>query len=131
MTGSGLVGIEAGQTVQEIGWDEDADDALRTQIEAACGSELIPEDAQEVVDVVVLWFREEDGDLVDALVDSLTTLANNGVVWLLTPKPGLDGHIEPHEISDAATSSGLQHTTSLSAGANWQGTRLVAPRSGR
>ena len=33
----------------------------------------------EVVDVVLLWFREEDGDLIDALVDSITSLADQGV----------------------------------------------------
>lgn len=131
MSGSGLVGIEAGQTVQEIGWDEDVDEALRSQIEAACGSELLPEDAQEVADVVVLWFREEDGDLEDALVDALTTLADNGTVWLLTPKSGQEGHIEPYEISDAAATAGLQSAQSISASATWHGSRLVAPKSGR
>lgn len=131
MSGNSLVGIEAGQTVQEIGWDEDIDEQVRAQVEKDCGSELLAEDVQEVADVVVLWFREEDGDLPDALVDSLVTLADNGVVWLLTPKPGLTGHIEPYEISDAATTAGLQQTSSVSAGPNWQGTRLVAPRSAR
>lgn len=131
MTGNGLVGIEAGQTVQEIGWDEDIDEDLRAQIEATCGSELLDEDAQEVADVVILWFRDEDGDLEDALVDSLTTLADNGVVWLLTPKSERDGHVEPYEISDASSTAGFQQTTSISAGPNWRGTRLVAPKSAR
>lgn len=131
MSGNGLVGIEPGQTVQEIGWDEDVDEDLRSQIEKDCGSELLAEDAQEVVDIVVLWFREDDDDLPDALVDSLTTLADNGVVWLLTPKSGQEGHIEPYEIAEAASTAGLQQTTSISAGPNWQGIRLVAPKSGR
>lgn len=131
MTGTGLVSITDGQTVQEIGWDDDVDEALRKQIEDACGSELLAEDAQEVADIIILWFREEDGDLVDALVDALTTLADNGSVWLLTPKVGREGHLEPHEISDAAPTAGLQQTTSISAAPDWQGTRLVAPKSGR
>ena len=36
-------------------------------------------------DVVLLWFREDDGDLVDAFFDILTDLKAGGVVWLLTP----------------------------------------------
>ena len=35
------------------------------------------------------------------------------------------------DISDAAPTSGLQQTSTVSAGRDWQGTRLVAPRAGR
>jgi hypothetical protein len=125
------LGLEEGQTVQEIGYDDDVDEALRTGIEAVIGGELVDEDFDEVVDVVLMWWREDDGDLVDALVDSLGLLADHGVVWLLTPKPGRDGHVEAEDISDAAPTAGLQQTSTVSAGANWQGTRLVAPRAKR
>ena len=64
---SSALGVQAGQAVQEVGWDEDSDEELRSGLEAACGSELLDEDADEVVDVVLLWWREDDGDLVDAL----------------------------------------------------------------
>ena len=40
---------------------------------------------------MLLWWRDGDGDLVDTLVDALGPLADNGVVWLLTPKAGRDG----------------------------------------
>ena len=125
------LGLEEGQTVQEIGYDDDVDEALRIGIEAVIGGELVDEDFDEVVDVVLMWWREDDGDLVDALVDSLGLLADHGVVWLLTPKPGRDGHVEAEDISDAAPTAGLQQTSTVSAGANWQGTRLVAPRAKR
>jgi len=125
------LGLEEGQTVQEIGYDDDVDEALRTGIEAVIASELVDEDFDDVVDVVLMWWREDDGDLVDALVDSLGLLADHGVVWLLTPKPGRDGHVEAEDISDAAPTAGLQQTSTVSAGANWQGTRLVAPRAKR
>jgi hypothetical protein len=125
------LGLEQGQTVQEIGYDDDVDEALRSGIEAVIAGELVDEDFDDVVDVVVMWWREDDGDLVDALVDSLGLLADHGVVWLLTPKPGRDGHVEAEDISDAAPTSGLQQTSTVSAGANWQGTRLVAPRAKR
>ena len=79
------------------------------------------------VDVVLLWWREGDGDLVDALVDSLTNLADSGVVWLLTPKAGRDGHVEPSDIDEAAPTAGLSSTRSTSAAPEWSGTRLVSP----
>ena len=37
------------------------------------------------------WWRAGDGDLVDTLVDPLTTLTEGGVVWVLTPKSGRAG----------------------------------------
>ena len=124
-------GIASGQVVQEIGYDDDVDDELRSAIAAATGAELVDEDYDDVVDVVLLWWREEDGDLVDALMDAIGILADQGVVWLLTPKPGRDGHVEASDISDAAPTAGLQATSTLSASREWQGTRLVAPKASR
>jgi hypothetical protein len=125
------LGIAAGQVVQEIGYDDDCDADLRASVVALSGSELVDEDYDDVVDVVLLWWREDDGDLVDALVDSIAILADQGVVWLLTPKPGRDGHVESSDISDAAPTAGLQATSTISASREWQGTRLVAPRASR
>jgi len=124
-------GIEPGMTVQEIGRDSDVDAELRAAIDAVAEGGLVDEDFDDVVDVVLMWWREDDGDLVDALVDALGLLADHGVVWLLTPKPGRDGHVEAEDISDSAPTAGLQQTSTVSAGANWQGTRLVAPRAKR
>jgi len=122
------LGLESGLTVQELGYDVDVDEDLRAAIEEIVGSSLEDEDYDDVVDVVLLWWREDDGDLVDALVDALHPLTDHGVVWLMTPKPGRDGHVEPEDIADAAPTAGLQQTSTVSAGAAWQGTRLVAPR---
>lgn len=126
-----ILGIGPGQTVWEIGVDGDVDGALRAQLTAGGGVELVDEDYDDVVDVVLLWWRDDDGDLVDALVDAIGPLADHGVVWLLTPKPGRDGHVEPEDIADAAPTAGLQQTSTVSAARDWQGTRLVAPRAGR
>lgn len=126
-----LAGIQQGQTVQEIGYDDDCDEALRAAVQQACGAEILDEDTDEVVDVVLLWWREDDGDLADALVDAITPLADHGVVWLLTPKTGRPGHVEPADIAEAAPTAGLQQTSSVNAAADWQGTRLVAPRAAR
>jgi len=124
-------GLKSGDTVQEIGRDSDCDASLSSGIEAVIGASMVDEDFDDVVDVVVLWWREDDGDLVDALVDAIGPLTDHGVVWLLTPKPGRDGHVEAEDIADAAPTAGLQQTSTISAGSNWQGTRLVAPRAKR
>lgn len=131
MSDTSLAGITDGQIVQEIGYDDDVDEGLRTAVERACGSGLLDEDTDEVIDVVLLWFREDDGDLVDALVDAITPLTDQGVVWLLTPKAGREGHIEPADIAEAAPTAGLQQTSSVNAATDWQGTRLVSPRAAR
>jgi Protein of unknown function (DUF3052) len=125
------LGIANGAVVQELGWDEDCDDDLRQTIASCAGSELVDEDYDDVVDVVVLWWRDGDGDLVDALVDALTPLTDNGVIWLLTPKAARVGHVEPSDVSEAAPTAGLQQTSSISAAGDWNGARLVAPKLAR
>jgi hypothetical protein len=126
------LGIQEGQVVQVLGETDDIDTELQDDVAARTGTELIlGDDTDEVVDVVLLWWREGDGDLVDALVDSLTNLGDNGVVWLLTPKAGRDGHVEPSDIDEAAPTAGLSSTRSTSAAPEWSGTRLVAPKAAR
>jgi hypothetical protein len=125
------LGVQPGQVVQELGYDEDCDDELRQAIVELAGHELVDEDYEDVVDVVLLWWREEDGDLVDALVDALISLADGGHIWLLTPKAGRDGHVEPSDIGEAAPTAGLSQTSSVSAARDWSGTRLVSPKAAR
>ena len=110
------LGVGPGAVVQEIGWDDDCDEDLRRTINERTGQDLVDEDYDDVVDVVMMWWREGDGDLVDALVDALAPLADHGVIWLLTPKAGRDGHVEPSDVSEAAPTAGLQQTSSISAG---------------
>ncbi|WP_018683041.1 DUF3052 domain-containing protein [Actinokineospora enzanensis] len=123
------LGIEAGAVVQELGWDEDVDDALREAVERRIGADLLDEDADDVVDVVLLWWREDDGDLVDTLMDAIGPLADEGVIWVLTPKTGRPGHVEPSDIAEAVPTAGLARTSSVSVGPDWSGTRLVSPKS--
>ena len=125
------LGMQPGQVVQELGYDEDCDAELRASIEEVTGNALVATEPDDVVDVVLLWWRDDDGDLVDALVDALSDLADGGVVWLLTPKTGRPGHLEPSDIGDAAPIAGLSSTSSISASREWQGTRLVAPKASR
>ena len=125
------LGIKPGQVVQEIGYDDDSDEQLREAITRQKDTELVDEDYDDVVDAVLLWWRDDDGDLVDAMVDALISLGDGGVVWLLTPKAGRPGHVEPGEIGDAAPTAGLHQTSSISAARDWSGTRLVTRKSGR
>ncbi len=128
---AGRLGLKPGQVVLELGHDDDCDEDLRLGIASLTGNELVTEEPDDVVDVVLLWWRDDDGDLVDALMDSLTDLADGGVVWLLTPKSGRSGHVEPSDIGDAAPTAGLSQTSSVSASPEWSGTRLVAPKASR
>jgi hypothetical protein len=125
------LGIKPGQVVQEIGYDEDSDDGLRDAIVEVDGVELVSEDYDDVVDVVLMWYRDGDGDLVDSLVDAVAPLADGGYIWLLTPKSGRPGHVEPSDIGEAAPTAGLSQTSSVSAARDWSGTRLVAPKARR
>lgn len=122
------LGFSSGMVVQELGWDEDTDDDLRVDIEETIGGELLDEDSDEVMDVVVLWWRESDGDLVDALMDAIGPLADDGYVWVFSPKTGNDGHVDPAEIAEAAPTAGLTQTSAMNLG-EWSGSRLVQPKA--
>lgn len=125
------LGVRADMVVQELGWDNDVDDELRQAVEEVTGAELVDGDYGNVVDAVVLWWREGDGDLVDALVDALTDLADGGAILLLTPKVGRDGHVDPTEIAEAAPIAGVAVTTTQPASDAWSATKLVKPKAGR
>lgn len=125
------LGLAAGMVVQELGWDEDADDGLRAAVEGLTGTELVDDGHTDVVDAVLLWWRDGDGDLVDALVDAKTDLVAGGTIWLLTPKVGRSGHVDPSDISDAAPTAGLATTTTAAVSSDWTASRLVAPRGTR
>jgi hypothetical protein len=122
------LGIQREQLVQEWGWDEDTDDDIRASVEEECAGDLLDEDSDEVIDVVLLWWRDSDGDLVDTLMDAITALADDGVIWVLTPKTGRPGHVLPAEIAEAAPTAGLMPTSSVNLG-NWSASRLVQPKS--
>jgi len=122
------MGFKDGDLIQELGYDDDVDEGLRAALEDVTGSELLAEDDQEVVDGILLWWRDGEGDLVDELVDSLTTLDEGGVIWLMTPKSGRDGYVSPAEVQEAAPTAGLHVTSTEGASADWTATRLVARR---
>lgn len=128
---AGKLGVEPGMVVQELGYDSDVDEAVRDAVEERAGDDLLDEDAVDVVDLVLMWWREGDGDLVDALVDAHGPLAESGVIWVLTPKTGTHGHVEPSEIAEAAPTAGLSQTSNVSVSDQWAGARLVAPKAAK
>ena len=125
------MGIVPGELILEVGYDAVCDEQLRAAIEAKTGKKLLSGHIDETVDAVLLWWCDGDGDLVDDLVDALTYLGENGPIWLLTPKVGVEGHVEPSDIQDAAPTAGLTQTVSFLAAADWCATKLVARKSTR
>ncbi len=130
-TAGDRLGVKRGLIVQELGWDEDVDDALRAEIEDAIDADLVDGDYGNVVEAVLLWWRDDDGDLVDALVDSLTDLVSGGVIWVLSPKVGRPRSVYRADISEGARIAGLSVTTTAAVSKDWAATRLVAPKSAR
>lgn len=123
------LGLKAEMVVQELGWDDDVDQELRTQIEDAIDGDMVDGDYGNVVEAVVLWWRDDDGDLVDGLVDSLTDLVAGGFIWLLTPKVGRPGSVDAADVAEAAEVAGLATTITAAVSKDWTATRLVAPKS--
>ncbi|MEU6138057.1 DUF3052 domain-containing protein [Nocardioides sp. NPDC047086] len=124
------LGLKSGMVIQELGWDNDTDDELRVAIEDSVDADLVDGDYGNVVDAVLLWWRDDDdGDLVDSLVDALTDLVGGGVIWLLTPKVGRPGAVDPADIAEAAPIAGLSQTTTASVSKDWAATRLLAPKT--
>lgn len=122
--------LTTGQVIQELGWDDDVDDDLRIEIEDAIDGELI-EEAMDAVDGVLLWWRDDDGDLVDGLVDAVVDLSASGVLWLFTPKVGRTGYVDNSDISEAAVTAGLALTTTANVSPDWAAHKLVRPRGSR
>ena len=125
------MGFQPGDLVLEIGRGSDCDEPLRSTIIELTGNPLIEDETNEVVDAVIIWWRDGDGDLEDVLVDALTYLADTGSVWVLTPKAGRAGHVEPSDIQDAAPNVGLSQTSTFAVASDWTATRLVARKTAK
>jgi hypothetical protein len=125
------LGFESGHLIAEAGYRDDCDEELRQSIMQITGNQFMTDDVNEVVDAGLVWWRDSDGDLVDKLVDGLTYLSASGQIWVLTPKAGRHGHVEPSDIQDAANIAGLSQTSTFSIASDWSATRLVARKSGK
>ncbi len=124
------LGLVSGLAVQELGWDSDVDEDLRSAVLDVLGEDFVYE-AIEAVDVVLLWWRSDDGDLGDGLVDALTDLGAAGSVWLLTPRVDRPGYVEASELDEAALTSGLARANTASVSRTWQAQKFVRPKHSR
>jgi hypothetical protein len=125
------MGLKPGELILELGGGSDSDQSLRAKISEITGTQLIENQTEEVVDAVIIWWREGDGELEDELVDALTYLSEAGSIWVLTPKAGRDGHVEPSDIQDAAPNVGLSQTSTIAVAYDWTATRLVARKTAK
>ena len=125
------MGFAKEDLVLEVGHDSDCDSTIRDQIMGITGTAFLEGSTSEVVDGVLLWWRDGDGDLVDELMDALTYLSETGPIWVLTPKAGRAGHVEPSDIQDAAPIAGLSQTSTIALAGDWAATRLVARKAGK
>lgn len=127
------LGFRTDQVIQEWGYDDDVDHDLREGLEDL-GVELVDEQYGDVTDSAIVWWRKSDGDLTDLedlLVDVSSALDDGGLIWLLVPKAGAQGHVSPSDIGAAASTAGLSSTTSIAAAPGWLGVRLTAKGRGR
>jgi hypothetical protein len=125
------MGLAKDDLVLEVGHDSDCDSTLRDELMSITGTVFLQGSTSEVVDAVIIWWREGDGDLVDELMDGLTYLVENGAIWVMTPKAGRAGHVEPSDIQDAAPIAGLSVTSTIALAKDWTATRLVARKAGK
>ncbi len=128
--GAELLGLEPGMVVEEVGWDEDVDSVLRDHIMDIIDADMV-EEALEGVDAVLLWWRDDDGEVADGLVEAMTDLSPTGYIWLMTPKVGRDGFIEASDLDEGAVTAGLALTGTANVSAEWQAHKVVRPKASR
>lgn len=116
--------------VQELGWDSDVDADLRDDMMDVLEGDLVDE-SLSAVDAVLLWWRAEDGDLLDGLMDALTDLSESGFIWLLTPRVGREGYVNPTQLAEDVAAAGMALTTTANVSRTWQAQRVVRPKGGR
>jgi hypothetical protein len=129
-TGVAQLGLNKGLVIEELGWDDDVDEDLRDAIMDAIDGDLL-EESDEAVDGVLQWWRLDDGDVVDCLVDALTDLADTGFIWLLTPKLGRPGYVPQADVAEGAVTAGLSLTSTAMVSKDWVAHKLVRPKGPR
>lgn len=128
------LGFTPGQVVQEFYYDEDVDQDLRRAVEKDIDGEMVDFDFNELVDGVIVWWRQDDADqedLTDVLLDAAANLDDSGgTIWVLSPKPGRPSSVQVRDITEAAKVAGLKAASAISVGEDWAGMELIArPRT--
>ena len=130
-TAGGAFGFTSGLIIQEFGYDDDVDQALREAAEAQTGTELVDEDYEDVADSAIIWWRADDGDvddLTDLLVDAQANLDGDGLVWVLTPKARTVGAVPAADVEEAARTADMHATSVAAMGRRWSGIRVSSRR---
>ena len=122
--------MKPGMVVEELGWDEDVDEALREDIMDIIDADMV-EESLEGVDVVLLWWRDDDGDVADGFVEAITDLAPEGYIWVMSPKVGREGFIEASDLSEGAVTAGLALTGTANVSDDWLAAKVVRPKISR
>ncbi|MET7075188.1 DUF3052 family protein [Trueperella pyogenes] len=131
---SGLTGKDLGftssQLIQEFGYDDDVDMALRNEVEQITGDELEDEDYRGSVDGVIAWWRADDGDvddLTDLFVDCTGGLADEAAsIWLFVPDQRAKLTVPMEDVKEAADTAGLTVTTTHHLASGWNAFRVVS-----
>lgn len=124
------LGLTEGMVVEELGWDDDVDEAFRQAVMEVIDSDLL-EESPDAVDAVILWLRQEDGDVMELLIDSLTDLSSDGLLWALTPKIGRSGYVSHSDLAEGVVAAGLSLTTTATVSKDWSAHRIVRPKAKR
>ncbi|QPL06368.1 MULTISPECIES: DUF3052 domain-containing protein [Actinomyces] len=127
----GAFGFASGLIIQEFGYDDDVDQALRQAAETETGTGLVDEDYEDVADSAIVWWRDDDGDvddLTDLLVDAQSNLDGDGVIWVLTPKARTTGAVPTGDVEEAARTAGMHATSAAAMGERWSGIRVSSRR---
>ena len=124
------LGLVEGMVVEELGWDDDVDEDFRQAVMEVIDSDLL-EESPEAVDAIILWLRQDDGDVMELLIDSLTDLSSNGFLWVMTPKIGRAGHVSQSDLAEGVIAAGLSLTTPATVSKDWSAHRIVRPKGNR
>lgn len=124
------LGFVHDQIVLEYGYDDDVDEVFREQVEATVGGPLEDEEYTGVVDAILVWWRDGDGDLTDELVECVGLLEDGGFIALVTPGSGRGDRVPAHDLQEACSTAGLTASGAvpLSGDAQWHAQRLVGRR---
>ncbi len=123
-------GLQTGDIVQEFGYDEDVDFALRDELVKLTAQPLEDEEYRGIADMVLAWWRSDDGDvddLTDYLVDCADSLESGaGDIWCLVPTAKSEFAVSAADVSEAAKVAGQSVTTSMGISADWTAFRIVS-----
>lgn len=127
------LGFRLGQLIQEFGYDDDVDMALRASIVQVTGEQLEDEDYRGSMDGVILWWRADDGDvddLTDLFVDCTGGIADDDApIWLLVPDQRADLSVPMEDVNDAAGTAGLSVTTTRHLDSGWNAFQVAHGRT--